>query len=231
MANPRRASRDDVWAVVPVKETVFAKQRLSEVLSPRLRQDLALAMFEDVMQALAAVPGLGGIAVVTLDAHATEIALRWGAEIWTDGAREGHTGAVTAAARRLEADGFTMLTIPGDVPLISPTDISQVLRLHADAPAFTIVPAWDERGSNTILCSPANLVPLRFGPDSFWPHVAAARQFGLTPRVVRNRAIALDVDEPADLTKFVADRSSTRSWALLDRHRPEWEAAAFQETR
>ena len=231
MASDRRPSHCDIWAVVPVKETVLAKQRLANVLSPRVRQDLAVAMFEDVMQAVAVAPGLNGIAVVTLDPKAAEIALRWGAEVWTDGAREGHTGSVTAAARRLAANGSTMLTIPGDIPLVSPADIAHLMTMHPEAPAFTIVPAWDERGSNAIMCSPADLVPLRFGPDSFFPHVAAARRQGLTPTIVHQDGIALDIDEPADLAKFMSEPSDTRTWALLDRHRAEWDktrAAVFE---
>jgi 2-phospho-L-lactate/phosphoenolpyruvate guanylyltransferase len=219
MVEDRRTLRGDIWAVVPVKETAFAKQRLAGHLPPTVRQELALAMFEDVLEALAEVPELDGIAVVTLDPAAADIARRRGAQVWTDGARDGHTGAVTAAARRLAAAGSTLLTIPGDVPLVSPNDISTVIRAHPPAPAFTIVPAWDERGSNTIVCSPATAVPLRFGADSFFPHLAAARGAGLTPAVVRNVAIALDVDEPGDLEKFMEHRSATRAWALLDRHR------------
>ena len=103
MANGGRPLHRDVWAIVPIKETVFAKQRLAKALSPGRRQELVVAMFEDVMQALSASHGLAGIAVVTLDQNATQIAARWGAQVWTDGAREGHTGAVTAAARRLAA--------------------------------------------------------------------------------------------------------------------------------
>ena len=200
-------------------------------LSPRLRQELATAMFEDVMQALAGAPGLAGIAVVTLDPKAREIALRWGAEVWTDGAREGHTGAVTAAARRVAANGSAMLTMPGDIPLVSPADVAQLLIAHSEAPAFTIVPAWDERGSNAIVCSPADLVPLRFGSDSFFPHLAAAQRQGLNPTVVRRDGIALDIDEPADLAKFMRNRSDTRAWALLDEYRTEWDkmpATAFE---
>jgi 2-phospho-L-lactate/phosphoenolpyruvate guanylyltransferase len=231
MASDRRPSHCDIWAVVPVKETVLAKQRLADVLSPRVRQDLAVAMFEDVMQAVAVAPGLNGIAVVTLDPKAAEIALRWGAEVWTDGTRDGHTGAVTAAARRLAVNGSTMLTIPGDIPLVSPADIAHLMTMHPEAPAFTIVPAWDERGSNAIMCSPADLVPLRFGPDSFFPHVAAARRQGLTPTIVHQDGIALDIDEPADLAKFMREPSDTRTWALLDQHRAEWDktrAAVFE---
>jgi 2-phospho-L-lactate guanylyltransferase len=223
MANDRRTSHRDIWAVIPVKETTIAKQRLADTLSPRLRRDLALAMFQDVLGAVAAVPELQGIAVVTVDRDVAEVARRFGTEIWSDGARDGHTGAVQAAARRLAVNSSTMLTIPGDVPLVTRSDITGVLAVHAARPAFTIVPAWDEQGSNTVVCSPADVVPLRFGPDSYFPHLAAARARRLTPTIVSNSAIALDVDEPSDLVKFMTRHSATRSFRLLDECRTEWD--------
>jgi 2-phospho-L-lactate/phosphoenolpyruvate guanylyltransferase len=222
MATDRRPSRPEIWAVIPVKAAGLAKQRLANALSARLRKDLALAMFEDVLDAVAAAPQLNGVAVVTADPIVAGIAQRAGAEVWSDGAHDGHTAAVTAAARRLAANGFSMLTIPGDVPLVSTIDISRVIAAHPAAPSFTIVPAWDELGSNTIVCSPADAVPLRFGPDSYFPHLAAARAIGLTPIVVRNEAIARDIDEPSDLERFMKKRSATRSWKLLDERRAEW---------
>lgn len=225
MANDWRARRD-VWAVVPVKEFARAKQRLAAILSPRMRGELAAAMFEDVIHALSEVRDLAGIVVVTVDPAAAAIALRYGADVWSDGARDGHTGAVTAAARRLAAKGSTMVTMPGDIPRVTAADIAEVLAAHPAGAAFTIAPAWDERGSNAILCSPADLVPLRFGSDSFFPHLAAARALGLKPAIVRNDAIALDLDEPAELARFMEKPSRTRAWALLDRHRAEWDKAS-----
>jgi 2-phospho-L-lactate guanylyltransferase len=225
MTNDWRARRD-VWAVVPVKEFAQAKQRLAAILSPRMRRELAAAMFEDVIQALSEARDLAGIVVVTVDPAATAIAPRYGAQVWTDGAHDGHTGAVTAAARRLAANGSTMLTMPGDIPRVTAADVAQVLAAHPAGAAFTIVPAWDERGSNTILCSPADLVRLRFGSDSFFPHLSAARALGLNPTIVRNEAIALDLDEPAELARFMEKPTPTRAWTLLDRHRAEWDKAS-----
>jgi 2-phospho-L-lactate guanylyltransferase len=226
MANNRQALRPEIWAVIPVKDAALAKQRLADALSSRLRKDLALAMFQDVLEAVAAVPQLHGIAVVTADRSVAEIARHWGAEVWSEGAHDGHTGAVSAAARRLAATSSTMLTLPGDIPLVSSVDISSVLGAHLRAPAFTIAPAWDKRGSNAVICSPADVVPLRFGPDSYFPHLAAARAVGLTPTVVHNGAIALDIDEPPDLQRFMIKRSATRSWKLLDQRRAEWDHEA-----
>ena len=64
----------DVWAVIPVKETTGAKQRLAPVLSAELRQALAQAMLEDVLEAVAGVDGLGGTVLVTVDPHAERLA-------------------------------------------------------------------------------------------------------------------------------------------------------------
>jgi 2-phospho-L-lactate guanylyltransferase len=210
--NPRRI----IHAVVPVKDTGQAKQRLAGVLSRAQRQELALAMLEDALAALAAVRELAGILVVTLDPAAAAIAGRYRAGVTRDGAGDGHTGAVAAAARQLGRDG--MLALPGDIPLVEPGDVRQILATHRDAThggTFAITPARDARGSNAVLCSPAGAVPLRFGEDSFFPHLAAARARGIEPKVVRLPRIALDIDTPADLALLLATPAPTRTHALL----------------
>jgi 2-phospho-L-lactate/phosphoenolpyruvate guanylyltransferase len=221
----------DIRAVVPVKETASAKQRLAGLLSAGVRQQLALAMLADVLDALAGVPDLAGVIVVTVDPAAAGIASRAGAEVWSDGARDGHTGAVMAAARRLAAQGSAMLTIPGDVPLVTSADIRTLLSAHREAPAFTIVPARDERGSNAIVCSPADAVPLRFGADSYVPHLAAARACGLEPTTVHLPRIALDIDEPDDLLAFMKVPSATRARGLIEREELELAHAPLARDR
>lgn len=206
----------NLWAVVPVKELDRAKERLVPVLSPQLRQALMLAMLEDVLAAIAATPNLAGLAVVTVDLAARRLASRYGARVIEFGARDGHTSAVTAAARLFAAEGHPgMLTVPGDVPLVTAAEITQLLAAHPPAPAFTIAPSRDERGSNAILCSPSNAVPLRFGEDSFLPHLRAAEACGIRPRVLRLPGIALDVDTPDDLAVFAREPSPTRAYGLL----------------
>ena len=87
-----------IWAVVPVKEFEGAKQRLSSALSPEERRVLATTMLEDVLDAVSAVRELAGVLVVTVDPAAISLAAHYGARVVTEGAREGHTGAVAAAA-------------------------------------------------------------------------------------------------------------------------------------
>ena len=204
-------------AVVPFKGTAQAKQRLAPALTSAQRQELALAMLDDVLRSLAAVTELAEVLVVTVDPAAGALAAQFGARVSSDDACEGHTAAVTGAAHRLAAQGLGLLTVPGDIPLVEPDDIRALLAAHGAASGFTIVPARDEMGSNAILCSPADAVPLRFGDNSFFPHLAAARAHGLEPQIVRRPRIALDIDTPEDLALFLATPSRTRARALLDR--------------
>ena len=210
----------DLWAVVPVKERVSAKERLAPILRPEARQALALAMLEDVLAAVTAASGIAGILVVTVDAKAGRLAARYGARVIEVGARDGHTGAVTAAARLLAAEGRAgMLTLPADIPLVTPAEIAGVLVAHPPAPSFTIVPSHDERGSNAIACSPPDVVPLRFGDDSFYPHLQAAEVCGIRPTVLHLPGIALDIDNAEDVVSFMRTQSSTRAWAVLAEER------------
>jgi len=211
------STRADVWAVVPVKDTTDAKQRLGDAVAPKLRRRLALAMLEDVLAALSASPGLAGLLLVTVDEAATALAERYRARVVIDAARDGQTGAVAAAARRLAREGKgAMLTIPGDVPLVTPGEIAQILAAHDRTPDFVIAPAHDERGSNAILCAPPDAVPLKFGDDSFLPHLEAARHAGLEPKILRLPGVGLDIDNPVDLAAFLKIASNTHARALLE---------------
>jgi 2-phospho-L-lactate guanylyltransferase len=211
------SGRHSFCAVVPFKGTAQAKQRLASALTAPQRHTLALAMLGDVLQTLAAVDELGGVLVVTADAAATALAAQFGAQVSAYHACEGHTGAVLGAVSGLLDRGLGLMTVPGDVPLVTPDDIRQLLAAHAPGAGFTIVPARDDLGSNSVLCTPADAVPLRFGDNSFFPHLDAARAHGIEPQIVRLPRIALDIDTPEDLALFLATPSTTRARALLDR--------------
>jgi 2-phospho-L-lactate/phosphoenolpyruvate guanylyltransferase len=207
----------DIWAAVPVKEFAGAKQRLASLLTPEQRQALAAAMLEDVLIALADAP-VAGIMVNTLDPIAGELARRYGARVVTDGARDGHTGAVAAMARVLGDEGREgMLTVPGDIPRVTSAEIAAIIEARRPPPSVTIVPAHDGRGSNAVLCVPPTVLQLRFGDDSFVPHLAAARALGIEPVIVKLPGIGLDIDQPDDVHALLraTPRMETRAWGIF----------------
>jgi 2-phospho-L-lactate/phosphoenolpyruvate guanylyltransferase len=209
----------DVWAAVPVKRFTGAKTRTGAVLTASQREKLAATMVEDVLSALAGATQLAGIMVNTVDPVAVTLAERYGARVVSEGALDGHTGAVNGIARVLAAEGKgAMLTVPGDIPRVTAAEIDAVIASAQPGPSFTIVPAHDELGSNAILCAPPFSVPLRFGDDSYFPHLMAARAAGIEPVIVRLPGIGLDMDHAADLRTFMGatPRMPTRTLALLE---------------
>ena len=211
----------DVWAAVPVKAFTGAKQRTASVLTPAQREVLAATMLEDVLDRLGRLPRAWPASWSTRSIRwRRRLAERYGARVVTEGALDGHTGAVNGMARVLAAEGQgRLLTMPGDIPRVTSAEIDAVVSSCRAAPSFTIVPAHDELGSNAVLCAPPFSVPLRFGDDSYFPHLMAARAQGIEPTIVRLPGIGLDIDHPADLRAFMAarPRKPTRTLALLER--------------
>jgi 2-phospho-L-lactate guanylyltransferase len=209
----------NIWAVIPVKEFDGAKRRLSGLLSLPERRLLAETMLIDVLDAVTCSRFLAGLMIVTIDPNATALGQKIGARIVTEGARDGHTGSVNAGRRLLAREGHGgMITMPGDIPAVRAAEIDAVLSAHRAAPSFTISPAHDDLGSNAVVCSPPESVPLRFGDNSYFPHLEAARREGIEPIVVRQPGIAMDIDHPVDLALFLRlpQSAGTRTRALLD---------------
>ena len=206
----------DVHAVVPVKNLGNAKQRLAGVLDQPTRTTLFRAMLEDVLEALAGATSLAGILLVTRDEEAIALAKRYRAECLIEPESRGHTAAVEFGAGVLAARGAgALLQVPGDIPCVTAEEIEAVIEAHGPAPAVTIAPSRDYRGSNAVLCSPPDVFPFRFGDDSFHPHLAAARAVGIEPTVVERAGIGLDIDTPDDMEAFLASPSDTRAYRLL----------------
>ena len=211
------ASGPRVFAAVPVKDLADAKQRLVAALPAEERRALAAAMLEDVLDALAAVPELD-VVVITRDADALALARRHGARSLEESANRGHTEAVAFAQREAVAAGAQrFLTIPGDVPCVTPAEVSALCAPPAHVPDVAFVPSLSGFGTNAAILTPADGMPLKFGEPSFDNHLDAARARGLSPRILRLPGIGLDVDAPEDLPLLLTRGASTRSAALLRR--------------
>jgi 2-phospho-L-lactate guanylyltransferase len=203
--------------LIPVKNLLLAKQRLSAVLDQPARTELAQAMLHDVVSALAAWPRRPACALVTGDPFAIELAREYDFELIPDRTNPGETGAIEMATRLCVARGMdNTLVIPADIPLIQASEIEQILQ-HAPDEGSVLAPAADGRGTNAAFRRPANLFPLRFGNDSFKPHLAAAQATGKPCIVLQLPGLAVDVDNPEDLQQLLTHPGETRTQSLIRR--------------
>lgn len=206
--------------LIPVKNLATAKQRLASVLDQPTRTELAQAMLRDVLHAVASCSA-EQVAIVTTDPYATRLAQEFNFETIADN-NVSETAAIELATQVCESRGIeSTLVIPGDIPLITAEELDQILKA-APAEGSLLVPAADRRGTNAVLRRPVGLFPLRFGNDSFKPHLTAARATGKPCVVLSLPGIALDVDNPSDLRQLAEASGDShaqrliRKWAIMN---------------
>jgi len=197
-----------VSALIPVKGFSNAKQRLSRLLDGAGRELFAEVMFRDVLKQVLKAQGLAETFVVTGDDKVAEIATSLGAQVIREEAEKGETDAVDFARLELKQLGReAILIVPGDLPLVRSADIEEVLAQIPNGASFPfalLVPSHDRMGTNALLLAPPDIIKLRFGYDSFSYHMSQVSAQGLPMRFVENERIALDIDEPKDLERFLS---------------------------
>jgi len=204
------------YAVIPAKDFHGAKQRLAPFLQPHERRVLARAMLTDTLTACAQVTGLDGVGVVTCDRDVAEVASALGAEVLWEPQAQGHSQAVAFGVQVCRQRGITaMLTLPGDLPLLTATDIEAIIAPPDPWVPVVLVPNRDDLGTNAIVLSPPDCLTLAFGHDSFQRHLRLAAERHLEVEIRRLPRVALDIDEPGDLALFAAQQVSCHSSQVL----------------
>ncbi len=202
-----------LWALVPVKQTDQSKQRLAKVLDPGEREGLVLAMLRDVLIAIREVNVFDGVLLVTRSQKAQMVARDFVSDVFMETPGSDHSRAVTEANSYLieRHHAKSSLAISADIPRVTAPDIHQVITNHN---RISLAPNASGEGTNAILCSPPNAITPQFGGSSLRRHVASATAAGLLPSVIHNENIAMDIDEPRDLERALADLppSFTRSY-------------------
>lgn len=205
------------WIAIPIKSFDQAKTRLSPVLTPRERADLASSMFQDVLSAANRTPDVERVLVVTSGEAAGVIARDGGADLLFESRTDGLNEAVQLAIDHASTGGCErLLVVHADVPLVVPED----LRLfYEQGSRIMISPSRDLKGTNALLLNPPNIIQPRYGRTSFNAHLLLAREKGIEPTVIKNERLALDIDTPQDLKTLYGFSPMGKTGGFLDEHR------------
>jgi len=200
--------------LVPVKDRAFAKSRMGPFLSAEERSLVATAMLDDLIRAL--LPLVFPVAVVTNSQQiATRIAKLGWRVLWEE-EQLSESSSIDAASTRLADEGAqAVLRLPADLPLIQTDDVTELCLETPQAPSAVLAPSWDGTGTNALLRTPPNLFPSHFGPGSFALHTENARLVGAQLRVVHNSRLALDLDDVADIARFLSSPTECETYRTL----------------
>jgi len=217
---------DSVWVVIVARVGNGAKSRLAGVLSATQRRALALAMLADVVDVCVAANGVLAGTLAVVDSPDARAAVERGGAIAVPDPGPGNMNAAVVAGLRAarERGATTALVLPGDVPLISVSDLEALREAAGTAPRAVIVGAsLDAEGTNALLLRPPEVIVPVFGPPSVQRHVAAGLAAGAFTRVCADLGLALDVDTPEDLANLHTGHPrphTAAALASLDVHSP-----------
>jgi len=190
------------WVVVLVKDFDSAKQRLGPALDPPQRRALARRNATRAIRAAAA--GDHRLVVAGSD-EAAALASELGAEVLIEPRQEGqNVAAQRGIVRATEGGADSVLLLSSDLPLVTKKSVRDLLggagRLAP--PVVVAVPATGRGGTNALYLHPPHAIGLHFGAGSLAAFRREAKSKGVRFEIHISDAMALDLDEPADLARF-----------------------------
>tara|TARA_R110001592_G_scaffold260403_1_gene524919 strand:+ start:12747 stop:13475 length:729 start_codon:yes stop_codon:yes gene_type:complete len=199
-----------MWVLLPLKDFVKAKQRLSGFLSVTERRGLFQAMVEDVLEELVSIAEIDRIILLSDDPVARFLANYYQVECWSE--RElgqGLNPVLEGAIKRIESSHFNVervMIVHGDLPLINQAELSAMMVAHGSTMAPSMIIATDAcgEGSNIVIMSVTDRVQLQYGSLSLQAHQSLAAAKGLRCQVQRTKFLAKDIDTQDDIIDLIA---------------------------
>ena len=191
-----------VQALVPLKDLMEAKSRLSGVLRPVERRALAQAMVEDVLSVLSRHPRIDTVTLVSDDPCADMLATKYSVRHWPERplACRGLNAVINRSCDLLIAQSNQpVIVLHGDLPTLAAADISAVVDALEKNEGLVVGCDRHDRGTNLLAFGSWGRPEFSFGVDSCARHCASAGRLRVPVQVLHRAGIALDIDEPRDL--------------------------------
>ncbi|WP_116365169.1 2-phospho-L-lactate guanylyltransferase [Parahaliea mediterranea] len=190
-------------AVLPLKDLVAAKTRLSGLLGPSERRGLMQAMAEDVLSVLCAHAAVDAVWLVSDDPGAALLAGHFGARHLPEStlACQGLNAVLQAACSAVARAGAQrIMVLHADLPWLGAADLDAALAQQAGQGGLLIAPDRAATGTNLLLFDAPATPAFRFGRDSCRHH----RQAAGTHSLLQRHGTAADIDEPRDIAELLA---------------------------
>jgi 2-phospho-L-lactate guanylyltransferase len=190
------------WVVVLIKDFDSAKQRLRPAMGVRSRRALAR---RNARLAIEAAGAGDHVLVVAGGEEVAEMAAAIGIDVLLEPREEGQNVAARRGINRAVENGAAaVLVLSSDLPLVTRDSVANVIHsaTRLSAPVVVAVPALGRGGTNGLYIRPPDAIGLHFGDDSLAKFRADAESHGVKFVTHHSDAMALDIDEPADLARL-----------------------------
>jgi 2-phospho-L-lactate guanylyltransferase len=197
-----------------VKTFANGKKRLSSLLTVDERIKLSEAMLYDVLDAVSNCRSISKTIIVSKDERILSIAKEFGTIIVEEEEEMGVNAAV-ALTDNICRDSDASIVIPQDLPLIQPSDLEALCKSAGNEDCIIITPSHRYDGTNALLRKPPNIMNTHYDEDSYEIHLKKARENNIPAKIIMNKRLMLDLDEPSDIIHIMSEDSDTRTITYL----------------
>ncbi|MBJ28109.1 MAG: 2-phospho-L-lactate guanylyltransferase [Chloroflexi bacterium] len=230
----------NVSLIIPMKPLVNAKMRLSPIVDDLTRQAVALAMFDHVCSVAIQAFRAGDCRVVGGDALVEEISQNHGLQFCEDRGHDLNSSISLAIMDAWDTDSKGVLVIPADVPMVSKSDLVDLIGATDDLKSPVGTMAMSDGGTNAMFWPIGVNFPPSFGEHSFSRFKAFTSAEGKPLISVSAAGLAFDVDTPEDLNyaqsnipnfteKLAEFKGIVNHWISLNPVKAAWEIALEEE--
>jgi len=194
--------------LVPLKRLDTAKTRLSGLLTPDERAELMQALLDNAVAAAQAAHGVDAVSIVSSE----PLAAGRGVPVWDDRGLRWNEALLEATRALVTED--TVVFLSADIPLVTAADVEALLGA-TPARGIAVGRALDA-GTNAVALRPPGAFTTCFGQmGSAALHAQIAREAGLEATIIDRPGLALDLDSPDDVERYLRDAPSSPVRALL----------------
>ena len=187
--------------IVPHRGLDASKSRLSPVLSPDEREDLAARLLRRVLRiARRAVPD---VVVISPSADLGELVQESGARLLVQNGMGLNSGLDQARESAIAEGVESLVVLHGDLPELGVLDVQALVAAIPGGRGVAIAPDRAGSGTNGLALRPPGVIPFRFGVGSLVAHREAARTAGAPIVIVERPGLAFDLDTPDDLSEWL----------------------------
>ncbi len=201
-----------------MKTLANSKNRLSKLLTVDERMRLSEAMLYDVLDTICNCKSISKIIVISKDEHVFSISRQFGTTFVHEEEERGVNAAI-ALADNICMDSDASIVIPQDLPLILPSDIDIFCSSAKVKNCVIVTPSHKYDGTNALLRKPPNVIKTHYDEDSYEIHVQKAKEHNIPVKIVLNRRLMIDLDEPNDIKHIMSGNSSSRTRSYLQQIR------------
>ena len=156
-------------------------------------------MLRDVLNTLTDSDVVEGITIISSDSSLIDLAKEYKVECIVTELDSGYSEDAEKAIESLRSEEFkTIAIIPGDVPLLSSEQLTTLNKLHNEG--ITLCPAKVDGGTNTLVFSMPQKMPLLFGVNSLERYRKKAVELGIPCQVLQITGLERDIDRPEDIS-------------------------------